>query len=73
VKTKANELRTEHVKKRKVGEETNADSLAPSKKLREMNTWRDYVSHKIDISKELDANFNFPKIQLMSHWAKQLS
>jgi len=37
-----------------------------------MNAWRDYISHKIDISKELDADFNFPKIHLMSHWAKQI-
>jgi len=44
----------------------------PSKKRREMNAWRDYISHKIDISKELDANFNFPKIHLMSHWAEQI-
>jgi hypothetical protein len=61
-KSKANALRTELVKKRKVDEETNADSWTPSKKWREMNAWRDYISHEIDISKELDANFNFPKI-----------
>jgi hypothetical protein len=70
-KAKANALRTELVKKRKVDEKTNVDSWMPSKKRREMNTWRDYISHMIDISKELDADFNFPKIHLMSHWAEQ--
>jgi len=35
-----------------------------------MKAWRDYISHKIDISKELDAYFNFPKIHRMSHWAE---
>jgi hypothetical protein len=34
---KANALRTQLVKKRKVDKETNADSWTPSKKLREMN------------------------------------
>jgi len=28
--------------------------------------------HKIDDSKELDADFNFPKIHLMSHWVEQI-
>ena len=37
-----------------------------------MNTWRDYISHKIDVSKELDADLNFPKIHLMSHWVEQI-
>jgi len=32
-----------------------------------MNAWRDYISHEIDVSKELDADSNFPKIHLMSH------
>jgi len=66
-KAKASALRTELVKKRKVDEETNAETWMPSKKWREMNTWCDYISHKIDNSKELDADFNFPKIHLMSH------
>jgi len=66
-KAKANGLRTELMKKRKVDEETNAETWMPSKKQREMNAWRDYISHEIDVSKELDANFNFPKIHLMSH------
>jgi len=71
-KDKANALRTELMKKRKVDEETNAETWTLSKKRREMNAWRDYISHKIDVSKELDADFNFPKIHLMSHWVEQI-
>jgi hypothetical protein len=37
-----------------------------------MNAWRDYISHEIDISKQLDADFNFRGIPLMSQWAKQV-
>jgi len=37
-----------------------------------MNAWQEYISHEIDVSKELDADFNFPKIHLMSHWVKQI-
>jgi hypothetical protein len=71
-KAKANALRMELVKKRKVDEETNAETWTPSKKRRETNAWRDYISHKIDVSKELDAAFNFPKIHVMSHWVGQI-
>jgi len=71
-KAKANALRTELVKKRKVDEETNAETWAPSQKRREMNAWRDYISYEIDVSRELDADFNFPKIHLMSHWVEQI-
>jgi len=71
-KAKANALRTQLVKKRQVDEETNADTWTPCKKRREMNAWWDYISHKIDVSKELDADFNFPKIHLMSHWVEQI-
>jgi hypothetical protein len=71
-KAKANALRTELVKKRNVDEETIADTWTPSKKRHEMNAWRDYISYEIDISKELDADFNFRKIHLMSHWAEQI-
>jgi hypothetical protein len=60
------------VKKRKVDEKTNAETWTPSKKRHEMNTWRDYISHKIDVSKELDADFNIPKIHLMSHRVEQI-
>jgi hypothetical protein len=66
-KAKANTLRTELMKKRKVDKETNAETLMPSKKRRKINPWRDYISHQIDISKELYADFNFPKIHLMCH------
>jgi len=34
----------------------------------EMNAWRDYINHEIDVSTELDADFNIRKIHLMSHW-----
>jgi len=71
-KAKANALRMELVKKRKVAEETNAETWMPSKKRREMNAWRDYISHEMDVSKELDADLNFPKIHLMSHWVEQI-
>jgi len=71
-KAKAKALRTELVKKRKVDEETNIETWTPSKKRREMNTWRNYISHKVDVSKELDADFNFPKIHLISHWVEQI-
>jgi len=37
-----------------------------------MNAWRDYISHEIDISTKLYADFNFLKIHLMSHWAEQI-
>jgi len=69
-KAKANALSTELVKERKVDEETNAETWTPFKKRCEMNGWRDYISHEIDISKELDADSNIPKINLMYHWAE---
>jgi len=72
VQAKANALRTELVKKQKVDEETNAETWTSSKKRREMNAWQDYISHEIDDSKELDADFNFPKIHLMGHWVEQI-
>jgi len=71
-KAKANALGTEHMKKRKVDDETNAETWTPSKKRREMNAWWDYISHEIDIFQELVADFNFPMIHLMSHWAEQI-
>jgi hypothetical protein len=39
---------------------------------REINAWRDSISHWIDNSKELDDDVNFPKIHLMSHRAKHI-
>ena len=60
------------MKKRKVDEETNADSWTLSKKWRKMKSWQDYFSHEINISKELDADFNFRKIHLMCPGAEQI-
>ena len=71
-KAKANTRRTELVKMRKVDEETNAETWTPSKKLHEMNAWRDYISYKIAVSKELDADSNSPKIHIMSHRVEQI-
>jgi len=68
VKAKANAVRTELVKKRIVDDEYNPETWTPSKKRPKMNTWRDYICQEIDVSKELEANFNFPKIHWMSHW-----
>jgi hypothetical protein len=70
-KAKANALRTELLKKQNVYKETNAETWRPFRKRREMNAWRDNISHEIDVSNKLDADFNFPKIHLMSHWVDQ--
>jgi len=72
VKAKTNALRTELVKKRKIDEETNAETGTPSKMQREMNAWWDYINHKIDVPKELDADFNYPELHLMSHLDEQI-
>jgi len=72
VKADANALRTELVKKKKVDEETNAETWTLFRKRREMNAWCSYISHEIDVSKELDADFNFPKMDLVSHWVEQI-
>jgi len=71
-KAKVNALRTELVKMRKVEGESNAETWTPSKKWCEMNAWWNYISNVINISKEFDADFHFPKIHLMSHWAEQI-
>jgi hypothetical protein len=60
------------VKKRKVDKETNTETWKKSKKLREMNAWRDIVNNKILVSKELYADLNFPKIHVMSYWVEQI-
>jgi len=62
----------ELIKKRKVDEDTNAETGTPSKKRCGMNALLDYISHEIDVSKELDADLNFLKIHLMSHWVEQI-
>jgi len=72
VMANANALSTELIKKRKVDEETHADTGTASKQRGTMNAWRDSISHEIDVSNELDAEYNFPKIHLMSHWLEQI-
>jgi len=69
---KPNALRTELMKKRKIDQETNAETWMPSKMRREMNAWRDYISHEIDVSKALDAELNILMIHLRSHWVEQI-
>jgi hypothetical protein len=71
-KAKANPLRTELVRKRNADKETNAETWTPSKKRQKMNAWWDYMSHKIDESKELNANVSFPKIHLICPCVKQI-
>jgi len=73
VKAKANAQRMELVKKWNVHEETDTETWTLSKKRHNMNTWRNYVSHERDVSKELDDDFNFLKIHLMFHWVEQIS
>jgi hypothetical protein len=62
IKAKANACKTKLVKKRKVGEETYADTWTQSKKRPELNAGRDYLNYEIEVSKELDTDFNIPKI-----------
>lgn len=70
---KSRALRTELIKKRKAEEEDEeAAYWTPSKRQREKNAWRDYINHEVELSKEGDAHFNFPKIHLMSHWVDQI-
>jgi hypothetical protein len=71
-KATANALRMELVKKRQLDKETTAETWTPSKKWCEMNTWHDFISHEIDVSKELDADFIFGKINLITYWVKQI-
>ena len=71
-KAKANALRMELVKKRKVDNETNAETWTLSLKQREVTTWQKYIIQQNDVSKELDAVFDFRKIQMMSHWVEQI-
>jgi hypothetical protein len=66
-KAKANVLKTELVKKQKVNDERHAETWTPSKNRCEMNAWGEYISNEIEVSKELDADFNIGKIHLMSH------
>jgi len=69
-KTKTNALRTELMKKRKVDNESITGTWTPSRNGHEMNSWRDYISQELNVCKKSDADFNFPKIHLMSHWVE---
>jgi hypothetical protein len=62
VKAKAIALRTEFVKKRKVEKKTNAETWTPSQKRCEMTHLQDFISPELDVSSQLDADFNCPKI-----------
>ena len=53
-------------------EAQNADVWTPAKRRQVMISWRDHINHEMDLSKELDADFNFLKIHLMSHWVEQI-
>ena len=58
---KANALWTELVNKEKVDEKTHVETWTPSKKWHELNALQDYIRYMINISKELNADFNFPR------------
>jgi len=69
---RAGALRIDLVMKRKVHKATNAKTWTLSKMPHQMNPGRDYIWHGIDVSKELDADFKFLKIHLVSHWVEQI-
>ena len=71
-KANANDQRTELVEKRNLYDTSHAETRMPCTKRCEINTWRDYISHKIYICKELDTGCNYLKIDLMSHCAEQI-
>ena len=71
-KAKANMLRTAAVKKRQVDGETNAEIWTPSNKRHKINASQDDISHKIDVSKQLDGDFNFPQTHMMSLWVAKI-
>jgi len=71
-KAKANALRTELVMKWKLDKETYTETWTTSKTWWELNASQDHISFDIDVLKELDADFHFPKIHLMSHWVEQI-
>jgi hypothetical protein len=60
------------VKKRNLAKETNSEPWTAANKRYISNPWWDYTNKETDISMELDADFNMPKIHLMSHWAEQV-
>jgi len=59
-------------KKGNIDKETIPDTWTQCKKRWWMNVSRDYISHKMDISKEFDADFNFQEIHLMLHRVGQI-
>jgi len=71
-KAKTNALRTELVKKGKVDDETYADTWTLSTKQCKINSWPNFFNHRKHVSNKLDADFNFPKIHLMSHFNESL-
>jgi hypothetical protein len=71
-KANANALKAELVKKQMADQGTNTDIWTLSKKRCEMNAWLHCIGLKLDIFKESEADFDFPKIQLMSHWANHV-
>lgn len=73
VQAKPNALRTDLGNKRKVNKECNAKQWQSCKNRAKMNPWWNSISYVIDVSMELDADFNFPTIHLMSHWVKLIS
>ena len=62
---KANALSTELVENRKVDKKTHAETWTLYNQQSETTAWWDYICHVIDVSKELDANIDFPNIPLM--------
>jgi len=70
--TKPNTLKMELAKKRQVDKEVNAETWMPSKKWREMKASQDNISDEIDLSKKFDPDSNCLKVNLMSHWVKQI-
>jgi hypothetical protein len=55
-----------------VDEATNIENWPITNKWRKTNAWREYISHMMDISRGLEADFNYPNIELMSHLAEQV-
>jgi hypothetical protein len=53
VKDKDDALGMELVTKRQVEDKRNAETWTLSRKRCEYNAWRDYISHEIDVSKQL--------------------
>jgi hypothetical protein len=68
VQAKPNALRSKLVKNQMVNERANVEPWTPFKKQCELNSWHDFISHEIDVAKELNTDFNFPKSPMISHW-----